>query len=92
MLKNKSIIFCKENNNNKKWFQPIKLKNKIFFDFQKIEKKMKLFRDNYCQSEKKLNINKSQENQKNEEQNYQSNNDIPLIIIRNVSFYSPKIK
>ncbi len=87
-------MFFKENknNNNKKWFQPIQLKSKNFFDLNKrIEKKLKLFRDNFCQSVKKIR-NTSRENQKNIEQNFKPNFDIPLMVIRNVSFYSPKIK
>ena len=93
-IKNKSLMFFKENknNNNKKWFQPIQLKSKNFFDLNKrIEKKLKLFRDNFCQSVKKIR-NTSRENQKNIEQNFKPNFDIPLMVIRNVSFYSPKIK
>ena len=89
MVKNKSI----NNITEKKYFQPIYLSNnKNYFEFIKKKDNINSFRNNYSQSERKGKKYKNNETQKNFEQTNESNYEIPLIIIRNVSFYGPKIK
>ena len=89
MDKNKSINNLAE----KKYFQPIYLSNnKNYFELIKKKDNINSFRNNYSQSERKFKKYKNDETQKNFEQTNESNYEIPLIIIRNVSFYGPKVK
>lgn len=89
MVKNKSI----NNMAEKKYFQPIYLSNnKNYFELIKKKDNINSFRNNYSQSERKCKKYKNDETQKNFEQTNESNYEIPLIIIRNVSFYDPKVK
>lgn len=110
LMRNKSINNLKEKIKEKKYFHPIfinnmnnpnNMKNQNNFEFlRKVGNKIKLLKNNYCQSEKKMKdyntINSNSTKDKNNEtnKNYESNNEtnleIPLMIIRNVSFYSSK--
>ena len=89
MVKNKSI----NNITEKKYFQPIYLSNnKNYFELIKKKDNINSFRNNYVQSERKRKKYKDNETQKNIEETNESNYEMPLMIIRNVSFYDPKIE
>jgi CRP-like cAMP-binding protein len=89
LIRNKSI---NNTSKEKNYFQPIlinNLNNKNNCDFHggKFGNSAKRLKNKFCQSEKRLkHFDKKTETNKNLE----SNLEIPLLIIRNVSFYSPK--
>ena len=92
MNKTKSINSL-ENKTKKLRFEPIYVKSKNYAELNNnLGGKIKSLKNKFCQSEKRLKIIKNNENQKNYETNNESNIEIPLMIIRNVSFYSPKLK
>ena len=82
-----------ENKTKKLRFEPIYVKSKNYAELNNnLGGKIKSLKNKFCQSEQRLKIIKNNENQKNYETNNESNIEIPLMIIRNVSFYSPKLK
>ena len=86
MIKNKSI----NNITNKKYFQPkLIATNKNYLELNRNKGNINIFKKNYTYYERNKTNYKRNEIQKNIEH---SNNEIPLMIIRNVSFYGSKIK
>ena len=86
MIKNKSST----NIIDKKYFKPIFVSSKNYFDLNKsLNNKLTLKRNN-SQCEIKIRKNKNYDNMNNND--YETNSDIPIMIIRNVSFFSPNFK
>ena len=86
--KNKSIIDELENKKRKKIFLPMYICDVNNSEYiKKIGDKTKRLKNQFCQSElKKKSFYRKSETQKN----YEPKIEIPLMIIRNISFFSPK--
>ena len=84
MIKNKS-------SNNiipKKYFEPIFVSSKNIFDLNKKQ----TLKKNYSQYDLKIKNNKNSNNENIKNIDYETNSYIPIMIIRNVSVFPPKLK
>ena len=86
MIKNKSS----NNIIRKKYFNPIFVSSKNILDIDKNLIKKRTLKKNYSQWELKIKGNNNNENRKNID--YETNPEIPIMIIRNVSFFPTKMK